>query len=101
MAEWFVKQLKYITIVHDKWQSEIHDNFSLLSFRANMHVNKSDYPLGKPAENDKEKLESEWNKLAVLLLPAGMIEWRQKSRPKKIPGPKINPQTIPCQIYYP
>ena len=26
----------------------------------------------------------------------GMIEWSQKSRPKKIPGPNINPQKIPC-----
>ena len=38
----------------------------------------------------------------------GMIEWSQKSRPKKslglpakpqkIPGPKINPQKIPCRF---
>ena len=26
----------------------------------------------------------------------GMIEWSQKSRPKKLPGPKINPQKINC-----
>ena len=26
----------------------------------------------------------------------GMIEWSQKSRPKKIPGPQINPPKIPC-----
>ena len=28
----------------------------------------------------------------------GMIEWSQKSKPKKIPGPKINPQKIPCRF---
>ena len=28
----------------------------------------------------------------------GMIEWGQKSKPKKIPGPKFIPQNIPCQI---
>ena len=27
-----------------------------------------------------------------------MIEWRQNSGPKKIPGPKITPKKIPCQI---
>ena len=26
-----------------------------------------------------------------------MIEWGQKSKPKKIPGPKFSLQTIPCQ----
>ena len=30
-----------------------------------------------------------------------MIEWGQKSKPQKIPGPKINPQKIPCQISEP
>ena len=28
----------------------------------------------------------------------GVIEWSQNSRPKKIPGPKINPQKIPCRF---
>ena len=31
----------------------------------------------------------------------GMIEWGQKSKPKKIPGPKFSLQTIPCQISKP
>ena len=41
----------------------------------------------------------------------GMIEWSQKSRPKKflvlpakpkkIPGPKINPRKIPCRFRSP
>ena len=30
-----------------------------------------------------------------------MIEWGQKSKPKKIPGPKFSLQTIPCQISKP
>ena len=28
----------------------------------------------------------------------GMIEWRQKSKPQKIPGPNSNPPKIPCRI---
>jgi len=28
----------------------------------------------------------------------GMIEWGQKPKPPKIPEPKINSKTIPCQI---
>jgi len=38
----------------------------------------------------------------------GMIKWGQKSKPQKIPrvsqnipGPKTNPQKIPCQISEP
>ena len=31
----------------------------------------------------------------------GMIEWRQKSKPPKIPGPKFNPPKIPCPISEP
>ena len=31
----------------------------------------------------------------------GMIEWGQKSKPKKIPGPKFIPQKIPCRISEP
>ena len=31
----------------------------------------------------------------------GMIEWGEKSKPKKIPGPKFNPQKIPCRIFEP
>ena len=27
---------------------------------------------------------------------SGMIEWGQKSKPKKIPGKKINPPKMPC-----
>ena len=27
----------------------------------------------------------------------GMIKWRQKLKPKKIPGPKFNPQKIPSR----
>ena len=27
-----------------------------------------------------------------------MIEWSQKSKPKKIPGPKLNPKKIPCRF---
>ena len=30
-----------------------------------------------------------------------MIEWGQKSKPKKIPEPKFSLQTIPCQISKP
>ena len=28
----------------------------------------------------------------------GIVEWGQKSKPQKIPGPKINPQKIPWKI---
>ena len=31
----------------------------------------------------------------------GMIEWIQKSRPKKISGPKIDPQKNPMPILWP
>ena len=31
----------------------------------------------------------------------GIIDWRQKSKPKKIPGPKFNPQKIPFWISKP
>ena len=32
---------------------------------------------------------------------SGMIEWGQKSKSKKIPGKKINPQKMPCRICAP
>ena len=28
----------------------------------------------------------------------GMIEWGQKSKPKRIPCPRLNPHKIPCRI---
>ena len=31
----------------------------------------------------------------------GIIKWGQKSKPKKIPGAKINPPRIPCRISEP
>ena len=31
----------------------------------------------------------------------GMIEWGQKSKPKKTPGPEFNPKNIPCRISEP
>ena len=31
----------------------------------------------------------------------GMIEWGHESKPTNIPGPKINPQKIPCRISKP
>ena len=31
----------------------------------------------------------------------GIIEWGQKSEPKKIPGPKLNPPKIQCKISEP
>ena len=31
----------------------------------------------------------------------GMIEWGLPTKPKKIPGPKINPKKIPCRISEP
>ena len=36
-------------------------------------------------------------------LVTGMIEWGQKTKPKKIPGPKIPPppEKIPCRISKP
>ena len=31
----------------------------------------------------------------------GMIEWGHESKPTNIPGPKIDPQKIPCRISKP
>ena len=33
------------------------------------------------------------------ILAMGMIEWGQKSKLKKTPGPKISPPKIPCRIF--
>ena len=38
-----------------------------------------------------------WGGGGVLRISSeGMLKWEQRSKPKKIPGPKIKPPKIPC-----
>ena len=56
--------------------------------------------------NQKNKQKCLINYLAASMYPGGypgfqvtgVIEWGQKSKPKKIPGPKFNPPKAPCGI---
>ena len=96
-----------------KWNSCIGDYFildHLLNSYLWMPTKEKFYEYARNATHGKKcyAIQGSRKMFTQLTVPAqvgysgfqvtGMIEWSQKSRPKKIPGPKINPQKIPCRF---